>query len=82
MKLFITNKKDFDNVFNDEINNRYKTSKEIHQEAFNILKKSLDINNSIPLLLMPSYKDDGVVLFDFVTKKEDVYFYEYNGTAS
>lgn len=82
MKLFITNKKKLDETFPDEYNNRYKTSKEIHQEAFRELELSINANNSIPLCLTPSYKDLGCVLLDFVNKKGDVYFYEFTTTAS
>lgn len=82
MKLFITNKKELDSMFPEDGNNRYKTSKEIHKEAFKELELSINTKSSIPLCLTPSYKDLGYVLLDFVNKKEDVYFYEFSTTAS
>jgi hypothetical protein len=82
MKLFITNKKQLDNLFPEDGNNSYQTAKQIHQEAYRELELSINTNNSIPLCLTPSYKDDGIVLLDFLNKKGDVYFYEFSTTAS
>lgn len=82
MKLFITNKKYFDETFPNDVNNSYKNSKEIHQEAFRELELSINAKNSIPLCLTPSYKDWGCAILDFVNKKGDVYFYEFSTTAS
>jgi len=76
MKLFITNKPYFEYTFeNTEI------TKAVHKKAFNELKNSIDVNNSIPLMLTPSYDDEGICLFYFVTKKEEIYFYEFGTTA-
>jgi hypothetical protein len=82
MKLFITNKKKLDDMFPNDGNTRYKTSKEIHQDAFRELELSINSKNSIPLCLTPDYKDFGCVLLDFINKKDDVYFYEFTTTAS
>lgn len=84
MKLFITNKEYFEELFtrDDYRDGFYLTPKQIHQKAFNELKLSLDINNSIPLCLTPDYKDWGVAIFDFITKKGDIYYYEYATSAS
>jgi hypothetical protein len=82
MKLFITNKKELDERFPDDGNKRYKTSKEIHQEAFRELELSIKAHGTIPLVLTPEYKDWGCVLLDFVNKKGSVYFYEFTTTAS
>jgi len=82
MKLFITNKKELDERFPENGNTRYRSAKEIHQEAFQELELSIKAYNSIPLLLMPSYKDDGVCLLDFVNKKDNIYFYRFETTAS
>jgi len=76
MKLFITNKKEFEEMFTNPIQSR-----EIHIKAFNELKNSLDCHYSIPLVLTPSYDDEGVVLLNFINRKEDVYFYEYTTIA-
>jgi len=84
MKLFITNKDYFDEMFtrNDYRDGFYSTPKQIHQRAFNELKLSLEVKYSIPLCLMPNYKEGGDAIFDFVTKKGDVYYYEFITTAS
>lgn len=82
MKLFITNKKKLEDYFPEDGNNKYSSAKEIHQRAYKELDISLKVNYSIPLCLMPSYKDDGVVLLDFINKKDDIYFYEFTTTAS
>jgi len=89
MKLFITNKDYFTDFFDDQdrfINSYRKnyTSKEIHKKAFTQLSISIDVNHSIPLVLTPGYSEDGngIVVFDFKAKKDDIYYYEYVTTAS
>lgn len=88
MKLFITNKSEFTNQFDDpsRFQNSFRenlTSSQIHQKAFNELKRSIDIDHSIPLMLFPPYDHgEGVCLFNFVNKNQDIYYYEYTGTAS
>ena len=76
MRLFITNKKELDNLFNNKIQTR-----EIHISAWNELNISIKANNSIPLFLTPNYDDDGICIFDFVSKKDDIYFYKFSNTA-
>lgn len=39
-------------------------------------------NNNIPIILSPSYKFSGYALFEFKSKKDDVYFYEFKTTVS
>jgi hypothetical protein len=80
MKLFITNKNEFESFF-DSLNNDTFSTKVIHQDAYNKLFRSINIDNSIPLTLTPSYDEHGVVILDFQTKKDDIYYYTYNGTA-
>lgn len=80
MKLFITNKDELENVF-DDLNSKSFSSKIIHSSAYHKLLKSIDIDNCIPLTLTPNYDDDGVVILDFMTKKNDIYYYKFNGTA-
>lgn len=77
MKLFITNKAYLEDMFSHQIG----LAKKIHIEAFNELKLSIDTNNSIPLLLTPSYDSEGICLLDFINKKGEVYFYEFVTTA-
>lgn len=77
MKLFITNKKEFDSSFENEI-----LCRNIHIDAFNELKKTVDSENKIPITLTPSYKEDGCCIFSFINKRENTYFYEFQSTAS
>lgn len=80
MKLFITNKKEFEDTF-DGIDSRSYSTKIIHQQAYNTLFRSVNINNSIPLVITSNYDEEGVAIFDFHNYKDDVYFYNYTGTA-
>lgn len=87
MKLFITSQKEFKEMFDQEYlrnsTRNYLTSSEIHKKAFAILSESINVNQSIPLCISTNYDDgEGVVIFVFQNKKDDVYFYEYSGTAS
>lgn len=77
MKLFILNKEDFESVFAHEP----ELSKKIHRRAYNELKLSLDAYNSIPKMLTPNYDENGIVLFDFVSFKNETYFYSFTTTA-
>jgi hypothetical protein len=75
MKLFILNKKEFEDTFeNNEITNK------VHKRAFKELETQINSESSIPLFLMPYYSDEGMVLFEFYNKKDDVYFYKFNST--
>lgn len=82
MKLFITNKSELDEQFPDNGNSRYRTAKEIHQEAYRQLNLAVNTKGVIPLCLTPSYGDTGMVLLDFINKKDEIYFYEFTSTAS
>ena len=77
MKLFILNKAKFEATFAHDP----ELCKAIHRRAYNELKLSIDAYNSIPKMLTPNYDEEGIVLFDFVSIKNDVYFYEFNSTA-
>lgn len=81
MKLFISNKADFDAQFPENpLNNRCKKGSEIHKSAYAVL--SIEIaSNHIPIVLITDYDGDGLVLFNFQKKIDEVYFYEYTGTA-
>jgi len=78
MKLFVLNKKKFD-LLNDDA----EFLKTIHKRAFNELKNSIDAYQSIPLFLMPELNIDSIVVFEFVSvdKKNNIYFYEFKGSA-
>lgn len=88
MKLFITNKRDFEaqldcedrfvNTNRDPLN-----TNQIHKKAFSQLFKSITEDGNIPVIIFERYDSgEGVCLFNFVNKKDDIYFYEYTGTAS
>jgi len=80
MKLFISNKYEMESVF-DDLDSKTFSSKNIHSSAYNQLLKSIDVDNCIPLTLTPSFDDFGVVILDFITLKNDIYYYKFNGTA-
>lgn len=85
MKLFITNKNYFEQSFKSDVNSNREplSSSEIHRKLFTQLSKQIDIDNSIPLCLFERYDNgEGLAIFDFVTKKEDIYYYQYSTTAS
>jgi hypothetical protein len=87
MKLFITNQKGFKESFDrEELRNstrNYLTSSEIHKKAFATLFESVNNDSNIPIVITTSYDDgDGCAIFIFNNRKNDVYFYEYSGTAS
>jgi hypothetical protein len=75
MKLFITNKDEFDNCDFD--------SKYYHVQAYNFLNKKIEVEQIIPLNIYINVPNrDAIVMFRFVNKKDDVYFFEYSGYAS
>jgi hypothetical protein len=80
MELFIINKKEFKKVF-DCLDSTDLSSNAILLEAYSELLESLEKTRSIPLGLSPHYDEDGIVIFDFLFKKGDIYFYKYSGTA-
>lgn len=75
MKLFITNKDEFEDW---NINSKY-----YHVQAYNFLKKKIEVEQVIPLNIyidVPNH--ESIVMFQFVNKKDDVYFFEFLGTAA
>lgn len=88
MKLFITNKDYFEEVYDDEArlaNSHFEplNSRQIHILAYNQLLKSIDIDHAIPLVLTPPYNNgEGLCIFDFQAKKGDIYYYSYATTVS
>ena len=83
MKLFITNKSYFEDSFkkDDYRNGYYKTPKQIHQAAFNMLLSDVS-KNHIPITILANYREEGYAILDFVKKNGEVYFYEYSTTIS
>ena len=88
MKVFITNKKFFEESFDDP--SRFEntkreplTSSKIHKNLFKKVSNQITIENSIPLCVLTEYDNgEGLAIFDFITKKEEVYYYQYSTTVS
>lgn len=78
MKLFITNKKEFENSF-DFFEAQNFSSKEIHQFIYNKLFISISTQNSIPIIILQNIDLDGWKDAEFRFKgiKDDIYFYEF-----
>ena len=74
MKLFITNKREFDSL---NYTNSFRSY--IHSFAYNELLVSISRNTIPTIILVPDSEDleeiEGV--FTFQQKKGEVYFYEY-----
>lgn len=88
MKIFITNKKYFEDSFDEpsrfENSNREPlTSSQIHKNLFKIISNQITIEHSIPLCVLTEYDNgEGMAIFDFITKKGEVLYYQYSTTVS
>ena len=88
MKVFITNKKYFEASFDEpsifeNTKREPLTSYQIHKNLFKKVSNQITIDNSIPLCVLTQYDNgDGLAIFDFITKKEDIYYYQYSTTVS
>lgn len=88
MRIFITNKKEFEESFNEQ--ERFEntkreplTSSQIHKNLFKIISNQVTIENSIPLCVLTEYDNgEGMAIFDFITKKGEVLYYQYSTTVS
>lgn len=88
MRIFITNKKEFEEFFDEQ--ERFEntkreplTSSQIHKNLFKIISNQVTIENSIPLCVLTEYDNgEGVAIFDFITKKGEVLYYQYSTTVS
>ena len=82
MKIFITNKDYFDQVFDNELSENYKNSSQLHKALFNKINTDLSVNNKIEINVMIPYSDifEGEACFEFIGKNKDVFFYTFNGT--
>lgn len=69
MKLFITNKEDFDKDFPS-------SQGTIHKIAYNYLLQSIAYDDSPPDVIELTY-DMNEISFHFLNEKNDIYFYEY-----
>ena len=88
MRIFITNKKEFEDFFDEQ--ERFEntkreplTSSQIHKNLFKIISNQVTIENSIPLCVLTEYDNgEGMAIFDFITKKGEVLYYQYSTTVS
>lgn len=88
MRIFITNKKEFEECFDEQ--GRFEntkreplTSSQIHKNLFKIISNQVTIENSIPLCVLTEYDNgEGMAIFDFITKKGEVLYYQYSSTVS
>ena len=88
MRIFITNKKEFEESFDEQ--ERFEntkreplTSSQIHKTLFKIISNQVTIENSIPLCVLTEYDNgEGMAIFDFITKKGEVLYYQYSTTVS
>mgnify|MGYP003504277831 FL=1 len=88
MRIFITNKKEFEESFDEQ--ERFEntkreplTSSQIHKNLFKKISNQVTIENSIPLCVLTEYDNgEGMAIFDFITKKGEVLYYQYSSTVS
>jgi hypothetical protein len=88
MRIFITNKKEFEESFDEQ--ERFEntkreplTSSQIHKNLFKKISNQVTIENSIPLCVLTEYDNgEGMAIFDFITKKGEVLYYQYSTTVS
>lgn len=88
MRIFITNKKEFEEYFDEQ--ERFEntkreplTSSQIHKNLFKKISNQVTIENSIPLCVLTEYDNgEGMAIFDFITKKGEVLYYQYSTTVS
>lgn len=88
MRIFITNKAEFEESFDEQ--ERFEntkreplTSSQIHKNLFKIISNQVTIENSIPLCVLTEYDNgEGMAIFDFITKKGEVLYYQYSTTVS
>lgn len=88
MRIFITNKTEFEESFDEQ--ERFEntkreplTSSQIHKNLFKIISNQVTIENSIPLCVLTEYDNgEGMAIFDFITKKGEVLYYQYSTTVS
>ena len=79
MKLFITNKSVFEQTIENECeqNTNCINSHLIHKKAFTELNVSVSSKDCIPLNIMVDIDYENFIVFVFQSKKNDVYYYEF-----
>lgn len=85
MKIFITNKREFDSFFEfaHEQPEKYFFSSEMHKHLYNAVFKSVNCDEKVEQCYLINYKRncvDGDAIFDFICERNGVYFFEYTGT--
>lgn len=73
MKVFITNKEHFDSSF--------KTTNQIHKDLYSEVMSNV-AHGFIPLCVVCDYSDNSSAVFDFISKKGDILFYQFSTTVS
>jgi hypothetical protein len=80
MKLFITNKSVFESTIDghNEFNENSLNSYQIHKKTFAELQTYIVSKNAIPLQIAVIIDNEmNLVFFEFLNKKNDVYYYEF-----
>jgi hypothetical protein len=78
MKLFITNRGIFENFIENEKFLESYNSSTIHKKAFSELQTYIVSKNAIPIQIAVDIDAEmNLVFFEFQTKKNDVYYYEF-----
>lgn len=83
MRIFITNKKEVDEIFDDINDKKYKTSGQIHKDLYNKVNEDFSTQNKIEITVLIPYSDiiEGDCVFTFIGKNKEMFFYEFNGTV-
>jgi hypothetical protein len=80
MKLYITNKREFDKEFEqNDFNRNCLNQKQIHQKAFTLLSKKLTSDFSVPLQILVKFNDVDECVFNFENKNGRIYNYSFGG---
>jgi len=75
MKVFITNKKDFEFALDNN-------SKQAHIQLYNEVFENFNNNNKIDVIHYITFENKNLgVLFEFKGKNNDIFFYEYLNTT-
>ena len=81
MKLFITNRTEFENTIENEceLNTRCLNSYLIHKKTFNELSIYINSKNSIPIDIIIDIigDEEKYICFTFENKKNDIYYYSF-----
>lgn len=87
MKLYITNKLAFEQEFDNEErmeNSRHfpLTSNEIHKKTFTQLYLEVGVHGKIPIeIYTPADGNGCMAMFEFQTRKDGIYFYEFKNVV-